>query len=252
MSKGQTNEAAKVLLAFLKEHAAAVPERRLLGRVYASEGQLGLAQAQIEILGRELGPNSPIPFVELGSALELAHRFDEALAEYDRAAAIAPSDPLGPLTGGLRSAHWGELELAEPRLTEAARRDPKDASTWHALGLVRAKLGNLAGAEQAYQFGLSADPRALENHIGLATLALLEDKPADALKHYDAVVAARPSFADAELGRSFTLLKLGRVSDAEAALDRAEKLGANRRAVQAQRAKLSELRTPPDSRAKAQ
>jgi tetratricopeptide (TPR) repeat protein len=142
----------------------------------------------------------------------------------------------------MRAAHWGELELAEPRLAEAVRRDGKNASAWHALGLVRAQQEDLAAAAKAYQFGLSADPQALENRIGLATLALLQAEPAEALKHYDAVVAARPKFADAELGRSFALLQLGRLAEADASLERAESLGANRRAVQAQRAKLSALR----------
>ncbi|MEO6602855.1 MAG: tetratricopeptide repeat protein [Polyangiaceae bacterium] len=243
VAKGRSGEAASELEAYLKEHPEAVPERRLLIRVYATLGQLAQAQTQAEALARRLGPTSPVPWVELGFALELAHRYDEALDQYDRAAAVAPLEALGPVTGGLRAARWGEPELAEPRLVEGLRRDPRNAEAWHALGLVRARLGDLDGAALAYHSGLRADPLALEQHVGLATIALLRGDPAAALLEYDVIVSSRPKFADAHLGRSWALMKLGRLDDAQRALDRAQDLGASPRALNAQRRALSALRS---------
>jgi tetratricopeptide (TPR) repeat protein len=248
VGKGQSAEAARELEADLVKHPGAVPERRLLIRIYASMGQLGHAQDQAAALEKLLGPASPIPWVELGYALELSHRYDEALEQYDRAAEVAPQDPLGPLTGGLRAARWGETELAEPRLSEALRRDSRNAEAWHALGLVRAQRGDLDGAALAYSSGLRADPRALEDHVGLATIALLRGDASAALSEYDAIVSARPKFADAQLGRSWALLKLGRLDDAQRALDRARDLGASGRALAAQERALAALRLTPSSR----
>lgn len=242
--KGRSDEAARVLEAHLVKHPEAVPERRLLIRIYASLGQLGHAQDHAEALAKILGPSSPIPWVELGYALELSHRYDEALEQYDRAAEVAPHDPLGPLTGGLRAARWGEAELAEPRLSEALRRDPRSAEAWHALGLVRVHRGDLDGAALAYSSGLKADSGAVEDHVGLATIAVLREDALAALREYDAIVSARPKFADAQLGRSWALLKLGRLDDAQRALDRARDLGASGRALAAQRRALAALRAP--------
>lgn len=238
--KGRTSEAADVLVSHLREHPQAIPERRLLIRVYAMMGQLGLAQKQAEELARRLEPNSPIPWVELGFAMEFAHRYDEALALYDRAAELAPADAIGPFSGGTRAARWGELELAEPRLREALRRDPRNARAWHALGVVRLKLGDIPGAEQAYRSGLRADGDALENRVGLATAALARDDASAALIQYDAILVARPGFADAYLGRSYALLKLGRLDDARKALEEGARLGASPRAVTAQRRVLAQ------------
>jgi tetratricopeptide (TPR) repeat protein len=221
-----------------------VPERRLLIRVEASRGQLGAAQTQVQLLEKQLGPHSPVPLVELGHALEMAHRYDEALAAYDRAAELSPRDPLGPLTGGLRAARWGELDLAEPRLREAVRRDPKDPAAWHALGLVQLSQGNPRGAEQAYRSGLLADPTALENRVGLATLALSLGDLSAALVQYDAIAARRPNLADAQLGRSFALLGLSRFDEARHALDEAERLGGDRRVIAAQRRELTRRTSP--------
>jgi len=239
VEKGRAEEAGAVLRAYLQEHPQAVAERRLLIRVEASRGQLGAAQHEVELLERQLGPKSPIPLVELGHALEMAHRYDEALAAYDQAAEVAPSDPLGPLTGGLRAARWGELELAEPRLREAVRRDPKDPAAWHALGLVRLSQGNASAAEEAYRSGLLADPNALENRVGLATLALSHGDLSAALVQYDALAERRPNLADAQLGRSFALLGLQRFDEARRALDEAARLGGNPRVIAAQRRELA-------------
>ena len=239
MDKGRAEEASLLLVAFLKEHPNAVAERRLLVRVEAARGQLGSAQTQVTLLEKQLGPHSPVPLVELGHALEMAHRYDEALAAYDQAAEVAPGDPLGPLTGGLRAARWGELDWAEPRLREAVRRAPKDPAAWHALGLVQLSRGDLASAEQAYRSGLLADPDALENRVGLATLAVSRGDLAAALVQYDAIAAQRPNLPDAQLGRSFALIGLGRFDDARLALDTAARLGGDRRVIAAQRAELT-------------
>lgn len=244
MDKGQTAEASTLLRRYLAKHPNAVAERRLLVRVEAARGQLGAAQLEVEQLEKQLGPHSPIPLVELGHALEMAHRYDEALAAYDQAAEVAPRDALGPLTGGLRSARWGELEWAEPRLREAVRRDAKDPAAWHALGVVCLSLGNLPAAEQAYRAGLLADPGALENRVGLATLAISRGDLAGALVQYDAIAARRPNFADAQLGRSFALMGLGRFEDARQALDEATRLGGNPKVIAAQQRELSRRTSP--------
>jgi len=239
IDKGRAEEASALLLSYLEKHPDAVRERRLLIRVEASRGQLGRAEAQVALLEKRLGPHSPVPMVELGYALEMAHRYDEALAAYDQAAGLAPRDPLGPLTGGLRAARWGELELAEPRLREAVRRAPRDPAAWHALGLVQLSRGNPTGAEQAYRSGLLADPAALENRVGLATLALSRGDLAAALVQYDEIAQRRPKLPDAQLGRSFALMGLGRFEDASHALDEAERLGGDPRIVSAQRRALA-------------
>ena len=250
--KGQTEAAIDVLETWLGAHPDALRERRLVVRLYGMAGRLDRARAHCDVLERTLPPGSPIPFIELGHTLELAHRYDEALERYDHAGRVAPKEPVGPRTGGLRAAAWGELELAEPRLEEAARRAPKDAETWHALGVVRVKKGDLAGGEAAYRSGLSSDPKSLPNRLGLATLALLRGDAERVLHEYDIVLRAHPDFADAELGRSWALVRLGRFEDANAALRRAEALGADRRSLARQRAWLaSEASKRPDKPAKA-
>ncbi len=225
-------------LATLRDHLAKHPDdvaaRRLYVRVLAYSGDIEGARREVAELERRL-PNDPVPWIELGHAFELAHRFDEALAAYDTAASVAPSSPAGPREGGMRAARWGEPEEAVSRLDEAVRRGARDAETFHVLGLARLNLRDLDGAEAAYKQGIAVDPKSTENLLGLATVAVVRNDPASALAAYDAIALRKPSHAAAQLGRAWALAKLGRKAEAEQALDRAEELGAPAANVDKQR-----------------
>ena len=234
-----------LLQAHVRKHPDAIVERRLLIRLHAVTGDIGAAERASADLAAHLPAESPVPWLELGHAMELAHRYDEALELYDRAAAVAPKDAVGPKTGGLRAARWGETDLAAPRLEEALRRNTRDAETWHALGLVRLHRGDLDGASLAYRSGLVADPGALENRIGLATVALRRGDAAGALGEYDRVLAARPEFKPGYLGRAWSLIALGRLDEAGAALDEGRRRGADARAIDRQARLIDSLRKRP-------
>ncbi|HEY6460454.1 MAG TPA: tetratricopeptide repeat protein, partial [Polyangiaceae bacterium] len=216
-----------------------VPARRLLVRLLGFTGDMNAARAETEELVKQMGVSDPTPYVELGHALELAHRYDEALEAYDAAASAAPASPVGPHEGGMRAARWGEAEWARPRLEEAIRRGGGDAETWHALGLVRLHLGDEEGAEHAYRTGAAVDPSGPECWLGLATVAIVRGDASKALAAYDKVMALRPRFAAGEMGRAWALAKLGRKDDAAKALDRAQELGAPEAQLARQRAALA-------------
>lgn len=194
-------------------------------RVLAFTGDLDAARRQVAEL-EVLLPGDPVPWIEMGHAFELVHRFDEALAAYDTAASIAPESPAGPREGGMRAARWGEPEEAIVRLERAVRLGARDAETFHVLGLARLNVRDLDGAEEAYRQGLAADPKSLENMLGLATVAVVRNDAAAALAAYDAILSKKPEYAAAQLGRAWSLAKLGRRAEAERALDRAAELGA--------------------------
>jgi tetratricopeptide (TPR) repeat protein len=226
-ARGRPDEAATVLEAHLAEAPDDVEARRELIRVLGVLRRIDQASAEAERLASVLGEQSPVPWVELGHALELSHRYPEALELYDRAASVAPRDPLGPRTGGMRAARWGEVDWAEPRLAEAARRDASDAATWHALGLVRVHQGRFKEAEDAYRSGLVASPRSFENRIGLATLGLRRGDLTSALREYDRIAAEWPELPDVQLGRAYVLWRMGQEKAATAAIERARAAGAD-------------------------
>ncbi len=233
------DEALATLRRRLDAHPEDVPARRLLVRVLAATGDMVVARQEVAELSRRLPPDDPSPYIELGHALELTHRYDEALEAYDQAASVAPASPEGPREGGTRCARWGEIEEARPRLEEALRRGARDAETWHTLGLVRLHLRDYDGAAEAYRAGAASDPRDAENWLGLATVGIVRGDAQLALDAYGQVLARSPRFAPAELGRAWALGQLGRKDEAASALRRAEEMGAPANNVARQRAALA-------------
>jgi tetratricopeptide (TPR) repeat protein len=237
--EGKGQEAVAVLRERLRARPDDIAARRVLVRVLGISGDVPQARAESAELAHWMPPDSPTAHIELGHALELAHQYEEALAEYDEAASIAPASPDGPREGGLRCAHWGLADAAGPRLEEAVRRGARDAETWHALGLVRLHLGDVDGAEEAYRAGTASDPQRPENWLGLATVAMVRGDAQSALVAYGQVLARRPYYAPAELGRAWALARLGRRDEALRALNHAEQLGAPTANVARQRSGLS-------------
>jgi cytochrome c-type biogenesis protein CcmH/NrfG len=233
------DEAVVTLRAQLGAHPDDLPARRLLVRVLALEGDLTAARAEVEALAKRLPEGDPAPYVELGHAFELSHRYDEALEAYDEASRASPASPVGPREGGVRAAHWGESALAAPRLEEAIRRGARDVEIWHALGVVRLDQGDDRGAEEAYRAAAAADPASATPWLGLATVGIVRGDPTLALSAYDAVLARKPRFAAAELGRAWALAKLGRSAEASDAIGKAEEMGAPAENVARQRAALA-------------
>jgi tetratricopeptide (TPR) repeat protein len=238
-------DAIRILRDELAQHPEDVKTRRLLIRILALTGDLGAARQEVEALSKQLGGADPLPYIELGHAYELAHEYEKALEMYDYAGEIAPTDARGPREGGMRAAHWGEIDWARPRLEEAVRRGANDATAWHALGLLRVHAGELDGAAQAYRAGLAVDNKAAECHLGLATVAALRKDAAGALVEYDAIIAERPRFAPAHMGRAWALGRLGRNAEAREALATAEKLGGEPRAIAETRRSLDAERESP-------
>ncbi len=232
-------EGVALLRAEIAAHPGNVDARRLLVRLLGLTGELPAARTEATALEKLLPEGDPSAWIELGHAYELAHHFEDALAAYDTAASAAPGSPAGPLEGGMRAAHWGEADEARPRLEEAVRRGVNDAEVWHALGIVRLHQQDLEGAGDAYRRGLATDASRPENWLGLASIAVVQDDAKGALDAYTALLALRPAFAPAELGRAWALAKLGRREDAKRALDHAEELGAPRTNVAKQRAALA-------------
>jgi tetratricopeptide (TPR) repeat protein len=245
LARQHQEEAAVALLRTdLAQHPDDLDARRLLIRLLAVESNLPAARDEVRALAERLPPDDPSPWIELGHALELMHQFDEALAAYQTAAEKAPSSPEGPLEAGTRAAHWGEWEDARTWLEEAIKRGAHSADVWHTLGLVRLNLHDEAGARAAYANGTREDPRAVDCWLGLATVALASHDFPAALAAYDNLLRLRPAWGDGEVGRAWALAQLGRRDEATQALEHAEELGGDAKAIAKQRALLKAAKAP--------
>jgi tetratricopeptide (TPR) repeat protein len=108
-------------------------------------------------------PGKPRIWVNYGTALHFAGRYEDAVRAYDRALALG-YDPTVPIELVVRNTALALVRLrryddARARLVTYLQKAPRDAGTIVILALVEADTGRLEAAESAARQALALDPR---------------------------------------------------------------------------------------------
>jgi tetratricopeptide (TPR) repeat protein len=105
---------------------------------------------------------------------------------------------------------------------EAATLNPADASAHYNLGLIHQQRGELEAARERFERAIQIDADELDAHYQLGRIALLQKRFADAVKHFEQVVARDPAHSQHEIWREVgaTYLAAGQWEDARDALER--------------------------------
>ncbi len=157
----------------------------------------------------------------LGAALALRGRLDDAMRHYREAIRIDPGyvEALNSLGGALLMRNRVE-EALEP-IREAVRLEPGNAEARYNLGLALAGAGRTAEAAAAYEEARRLDPSAAGPRYSLAVLALQAGRLREAEDGFRRAVELDPTMADAHLGLGLAIERRGEPREAEAHLERA-------------------------------
>ena len=132
-------------------------------------------------------PSRTAELIDEAERHERARRYDLARASYQQAVDTAATGRSGGFAAhrfASALAFWGELEPARAMLETAVARDPRRASAWHDLGVIRAQLGDLAGAETALQQAATLAPRDPRPRVALAALLVKTGRYREAEREY--------------------------------------------------------------------
>ncbi|HVJ19748.1 MAG TPA: tetratricopeptide repeat protein [Polyangiaceae bacterium] len=169
-----------------------------------------------------------------------------------KSAVPLPEKALGLNTAGIEALAQGDLETADARFSLALEYSPEFVDALVNLGLVELERGNFERARQLFERARRLNPDVAQSHHALGVLAERQGRPDQASKHYYEALRVDPGFAPARanLGRLLfadgaleealvqfkrlaevapedpggyagsceTLLRLGRVTEAEAVL----------------------------------
>ncbi len=113
----------------------------------------------------------------------------------------------------LKKQQWSEARLA---LQALCRMTPEDHGAWRDLGEVCAALGDMAGAEQAWQRALALQAELPQVHLHLARLYTAGGRWAQAEPHLRACLQHNPADTEALAKLALTLEAQGRLGEAEA------------------------------------
>ncbi len=146
--------------------------------------------------------------------MEIVWDWDGARQDLERAIALAPGSALSRLRLGQLRAVLGNLADGITLVREAIERDPLDPAAWDFLGRFLAASGDLGGAREALQRGLTIAPDSIWIPRELGFTYLLGNRPDLALPLFD-----RAGGWIRLLGQALSQHDLGHEEEAQKALD---------------------------------
>ena len=161
-------------------------------------------------------PRSPVARNNLGMALALDGRIDEALAHFREALAIDPGRALSHYNIGFTLSHQGKPREAIGYLRESLRLHPADADAHFALGMALAATGERAGAAREFEESLALRPQDAEAHRELANALVAEGDLGGAGRHLEESLRLDPADFRTHSKYGNLLTALGRHAEAAA------------------------------------
>lgn len=149
------------------------------GLAYLDDDQLDAARHFSEA-ALALGKR-PLEALVVGGSVALARDdADAAKAFFNEALSVSPSDGRSWSGLGMASLLTGELGDARDQLQHAVEHMPAHIGSWHALGWCQIARGELADARETFDAALALDRNFGESHGGVAVVAALQGRNADA------------------------------------------------------------------------
>lgn len=125
--------------------------------------------------------------------------YKNAVAQYEQAVQLSPSDPRANLLLGLAYANMGQFDKAEKFSETSVGIEPSHAG-YHNLGLVYANRENFPKAIDAYEKALNLNPQAYRTWYQLGLIHSASGNFKNAIDAYQKSIAGNRDFADAYLG----------------------------------------------------
>jgi tetratricopeptide (TPR) repeat protein len=164
---------------------------------------LSLAHRKDEALGYfraalALRPQSSVTYCGLGSALRDMGRVDEAIDHYHQAIRLAPNYTLAHIILGHALERKGRQDEAIDHFQQAVSIEPKSAQAHMYLGGALRDKGRLEEAIDHLQQAVSIEPESAFTHLYLGGALRAKGRPDEAIDHFREAVRLDPNMAVAQ------------------------------------------------------
>jgi protein O-mannosyl-transferase len=182
-----------------------------------------LSRARIEVLRDPLAlwtdtlakrPDNSRVHSNLGAALFLLGRTDEAMAHERRALDLDPNLPRVHSNYAAALLKKGKVEEALEHGRTALRLSPRLTDANYQVGNALAQLGRLAEAVEHYRAEIQLRPDYVDAYSNLGSALYMLGRPADAIPHFETALRLKPDFIEARNNLASALSQAGRANDA--------------------------------------
>ncbi|MGH9704541.1 MAG: FG-GAP-like repeat-containing protein, partial [Candidatus Acidiferrales bacterium] len=169
-------------------------------------------------------PEQALRLNRLGVAALNRQQMQQALKDFEQAAALDPQLFAAHLNQGIALLNLQRYEPAEKILLEAARSDPKSARAWFNLGLLYKSTNEAEKSIDSFERAAAIDPADPETHyfLGLLHAQLHQYEPA--IAEYQRALALNPFHVSAEFGLAQAYQRFGNPGEAKSHLARFQHL----------------------------
>lgn len=188
---------------------------------------LALSICAIACQGSAPLPAKAVALNQAGVAALGAGDLETADARFSLALEYNPSFVDALTNQGLVELQRGNFARARQLLTRARRLNPDVAQPHHALGVLAERERRPDLASQHYYDALRVDPGFAPSRNNLAHLLYDSGAYEEALVQFKRLIEVAPDDPHAHAALAATLLHLGRVSEAEAVVERAQSFAAD-------------------------
>lgn len=190
-----------------------------LGRGLVALGAPSLAVPLLDVAIQRF-PDSAEALLARGDALRRLGRFEQAVADYGRAAGLDPSDPKALFSQASAYEQAGQHAEAVTTLRRLMARHGETPHRLLALGVSLSAIGDVAEAERVYVRALELDPHFAEAAFNLGSLAGQRGNWTAALGYFRRAMEIRPTLPSAVRNVVSCLLQLGRQAEAVSLLEK--------------------------------
>ena len=159
-------------------------------------------------------PSAWLAHNNLGVALQLAGKLQDAIGHYHQALGYKPGyvDALTNLGNALREA--GKAREAIEYYEQVLRIDPEYAVAHYNLGSALEEAGRVQEAIGHYEHTLRLKPDFAEAHNNLGNALRKVGRPSEAIEHYEQALRVKPDYVKAYNNLGNALREAGRVTEA--------------------------------------
>jgi tetratricopeptide (TPR) repeat protein len=184
-----------------------------LGIALAGQKRFDEALAQYQ-KALEIDPTCADTYNNMGLALAAQGRPNEAITQYRKAMEMDPGDTeayrhLGEALDG-RGRHSEAIAL----FRQAVESRPDDAEARNHLGAALGQAGSLDEATAQLEQALKLNSRYAEAHYNLGKVLVGRGRLDEALTHFEQAVAIKPDYANAQHNLATLLMAQGRLTEA--------------------------------------
>ena len=180
----------------------------VLGEGHFAEGN---HDAAIRAFEKAVSAHADLPRARynLGLALDIASRFDEARAAFEESLRLRPRSPEVEYALANLLARRGDTAGAELHYLAAIRERPVYVEARNNLANAYAAQGRLAEAATQLDQAVRIDPSHVEAHNNLARVLAMQGKAAEAVSHARRAVKIKPDHAEARYNLARLLQETG-------------------------------------------